>query len=247
MKKIFFFLFLFVCFLYVFLDSEDTKFYKIECLKFGYSEKSKDYKECYKNTDNFFKYGLNYNVDKLYSKSFKFNENIKDTNKNILVNKNNYEEINFLDFIYKNFNTEASLTLKNKNILKKRVKFKMSILGLYSDNNIKFILPKHSKTGEKMFSGIIIDTSLKTEFQNTEIKSKFLKLFKNELSLDLNLRYLEHTVYGYFDDLDPSKKLEEIIGVRPVFYVEDIELSQAFLDKNKIRDILIKYKQDEKK
>jgi hypothetical protein len=123
----------------------------------------------------------------------------------------------------------------------------MSILGLYSDNNIKFILPKHSKTGEKMFSGIIIDTSLKTEFQNTEIKSKFLKLFKNELSLDLNLRYLEHTVYGYFDDLDPSKKLEEIIGVRPVFYVEDIEFGQAFLDKNKIRDILIKYKQDEKK
>ena len=77
MKKILFFLFLFVCFLYVFLDSEDTKFYKKECLKFGYSEKSKDYKECYNNADNFFNYGLNYNVDKLYSKSFKFNYNIK--------------------------------------------------------------------------------------------------------------------------------------------------------------------------
>jgi len=249
MKKIFSILFLFICFLYVFLDSEDTKFYKKECLKFGLIEKSKDYKDCYKSSDNFFKYGLNYNVDRIYSGSLKFNQNANSINKNLIINKNNYTEVNLLDFIYQNFENDILFKLKNKNILKKKLKFKVAFLPITSSDDwyIHFVLPtREDKDKILSLSRIIATGALKSEYHNIEIKRKVIKLYENALSLKYDLRYIEHTIYGYFDDSNTSKEMEDILGVRPVFYVEDIIFNEATLDKNKIKEILTTNHQKEK-
>jgi hypothetical protein len=241
MKKIFFFLFLFVCFLYVFLDSDDTKFYKKECLKFGLIEKSKDYKDCYKSSDNFFKYGLNYNIDRIYSGSLKFNQKTNSLNKNLIINKNNYTEVNLVDFIYQNFETDKLFKLKNKNILKKKLKFKVAFLPSTSLDgwDVNFVLPtREDKDKILSLSNVIIMSGFKSEYHNIEIKNKVLRLYENNWSLKYDLMYIEHTIYGYFDDTNPSKEIEDILGVRPVFYVEDIIFNEATLDRNKIKEIL---------
>lgn len=251
MKKIFSILFLFICFLYVFLDSEDTKFYKKECLKFGLIEKSKDYKDCYKSSDNFFKYGLNYNIDRIYSGSLKFNQKTNSLNKNLIINKNNYTEVNLVDFIYQNFETASLLKLKNKNILKKKLKFKVAFLPATSLDSwdVNFVLPtREDKDKMLSLSSIIIMSGFKSEYHNIEIKNKVLKLYENNWSLKYDLMYIEHTIYGYFDDTNPSKEIEDILGVRPVFYVEDIIFNEATLDKNKIKEILnIKHQKEKNK
>jgi hypothetical protein len=249
MKKIFSILFLFICFLYVFLDSEDTKFYKKECLKFGLIEKSKEYKDCYKSSDNFFKYGLNYNIDRIYSGSLKFNQNTISLNKNLIINKNNYTEVNLVDFIYQNFETDKLFKLKNKNILKKKLKFKVAFLPATSldDWYINFVLPtREDKDKILSLSNVIIMSGFKSEYHNIEIKNKVLRLYENNWSLKYDLMYIEHTIYGYFDDTNPSKEIEDILGVRPVFYVEDIIFNEATLDKNKIKEILNTKHQKEK-
>lgn len=241
MKKIFSILFLFICFLYVFLDSDDTKFYKKECLKFGLIEKSKDYKDCYKSSDNFFKYGLNYNIDRIYSGSLKFNQKTNSLNKNLIINKNNYTEINLVDFIYQNFETDKLFKLKNKSILKKKLKFKVAFLPSTSLDgwDVNFVLPTREDK-DKIFSlsNVIIMSGFKSEYHNIEIKNKVLRLYENNWSLKYDLMYIEHTIYGYFDDTNPSKEIEDILGVRPVFYVEDIIFNEATLDRNKIKEIL---------
>jgi hypothetical protein len=235
--------------LYNFVDSEDTKFYKKECLKFGLVEKSKDYKDCYKNSDNFFKYGLNYNLDRIYSGSLKFNQSINSLNKNLIISKNNYTEINLIDFIYQNFETDKLFKLKNKNILKKKLKFKVAFLPATSLDswNVYFILPTREDK-DKIFSlsNVIIMSGFKSEFHNIEIKNKVFKLYENNWSLKYDLKYIEHTIYGYFDDTNSSKEIEDILGVRPVFYIEDIIFNEATLDKNKIKEILITNHQKEK-
>ena len=249
MKKIFSILFLFICFLYVFLDSEDTKFYKKECLKFGLIEKSKEYKDCYKSSDNFFKYGLNYNIDRIYSGSLKFNQKTNSLNKNLIINKNNYTEVNLVDFIYQNFETDKLFKLKNKNILKKKLKFKVAFLPATSldDWYINFVLPtREDKDKILSLSNVIIMSGFKSEYHNIEIKNKVLRLYENNWSLKYDLMYIEHTIYGYFDDTNPSKEIEDILGVRPVFYVEDIIFNEATLDKNKIKEILNTKHQKEK-
>lgn len=241
MKKIFSILFLFVCFLYVFLDSDDTKFYKKECLKFGLIEKSKDYKDCYKSSDNFFKYGLNYNIDRIYSGSLKFNQKTNSLNKNLIINKNNYTEINIVDFIYQNFETDKLFKLKNKSILKKKLKFKVAFLPSTSLDgwDVNFVLPtREDKDKILSLSNVIIMSGFKSEYHNIEIKNKVLRLYENNWSLKYDLMYIEHTIYGYFDDTNPSKEIEDILGVRPVFYVEDIIFNEATLDRNKIKEIL---------
>jgi len=251
MKKIFFFLFLFVCFLYVFLDSDDTKFYKKECLKFGLIEKSKDYKDCYKSSDNFFKYGLNYNIDRIYSGSLKFNQKTNSLNKNLIINKNNYTEVNLVDFIYQNFETDKLFKLKNKNILKKKLKFKVAFLPSTSLDgwDVNFVLPtREDKDKILSLSNVIIMSGFKSEYHNIEIKNKVLRLYENNWSLKYDLMYIEHTIYGYFDDTNPSKEIEDILGVRPVFYVEDIIFNEATLDRNKIKEILnIKHQKEKNK
>jgi len=241
MKKIFSILFLFICFLYVFLDSDDTKFYKKECLKFGLIEKSKDYKDCYKSSDNFFKYGLNYNIDRIYSGSLKFNQKTNSLNKNLIINKNNYTEVNLVDFIYQNFETDKLFKLKNKNILKKKLKFKVAFLPSTSLDgwDVNFVLPtREDKDKILSLSNVIIMSGFKSEYHNIEIKNKVLRLYENNWSLKYDLMYIEHTIYGYFDDTNPSKEIEDILGVRPVFYVEDIIFNEATLDRNKIKEIL---------
>jgi hypothetical protein len=251
MKKIFSILFLFICFLYVFLDSEDTKFYKKECLKFGLIEKSKDYKDCYKSSDNFFKYGLNYNIDRIYSGSLKFNQKTNTLNKNLIINKNNYTEVNLVDFIYQNFETDKLFKLKNKNILKKKLKFKVAFLPSTSLDgwDVNFVLPtREDKDKILSLSNVIIMSGFKSEYHNIEIKNKVLRLYENNWSLKYDLMYIEHTIYGYFDDTNPSKEIEDILGVRPVFYVEDIIFNEATLDKNKIKEILnIKHQKEKNK
>jgi hypothetical protein len=251
MKKIFSILFLFICFLYVFLDSEDTKFYKKECLKFGLIEKSKDYKDCYKSSDNFFKYGLNYNVDRIYSGSLKFNQKTNSLNKNLIINKNNYTEVNLVDFIYQNFETDKLFKLKNKNILKKKLKFKVAFLPSTSLDgwDVNFVLPtREDKDKILSLSNVIIMSGFKSEYHNIEIKNKVLRLYENNWSLKYDLMYIEHTIYGYFDDTNPSKEIEDILGVRPVFYVEDIIFNEATLDRNKIKEILnIKHQKEKNK
>jgi len=251
MKKIFSILFLFICFLYVFLDSEDTKFYKKECLKFGLIEKSKDYKDCYKSSDNFFKYGLNYNIDRIYSGSLKFNQKTNILNKNLIINKNNYTEVNLVDFIYQNFETDKLFKLKNKNILKKKLKFKVAFLPSTSLDgwDVNFVLPtREDKDKILSLSNVIIMSGFKSEYHNIEIKNKVLRLYENNWSLKYDLMYIEHTIYGYFDDTNPSKEIEDILGVRPVFYVEDIIFNEATLDKNKIKEILnIKHQKEKNK
>jgi hypothetical protein len=249
MKKIFSILFLFICFLYVFLDSDDTKFYKKECLKFGLIEKSKDYKDCYKSSDNFFKYGLNYNIDRIYSGSLKFNQKTNSLNKNLIINKNNYTEVNLVDFIYQNFETDKLFKLKNKNILKKKLKFKVAFLPSTSLDgwDVNFVLPtREDKDKILSLSNVIIMSGFKSEYHNIEIKNKVLRLYENNWSLKYDLMYIEHTIYGYFDDTNPSKEIEDILGVRPVFYVEDIIFNEATLDKNKIKEILTTNHQKEK-
>jgi hypothetical protein len=251
MKKIFSILFLFICFLYVFLDSDDTKFYKKECLKFGLIEKSKDYKDCYKSSDNFFKYGLNYNIDRIYSGSLKFNQKTNSLNKNLIINKNNYTEINLVDFIYQNFETDKLFKLKNKSILKKKLKFKVAFLPSTSLDgwDVNFVLPTREDK-DKIFSlsNVIIMSGFKSEYHNIEIKNKVLRLYENNWSLKYDLMYIEHTIYGYFDDTNPSKEIEDILGVRPVFYVEDIIFNEATLDRNKIKEILnIKHQKEKNK
>jgi hypothetical protein len=251
MKKIFSILFLFICFLYVFLDSDDTKFYKKECLKFGLIEKSKDYKDCYKSSDNFFKYGLNYNIDRIYSGSLKFNQKTNSLNKNLIINKNNYTEVNLVDFIYQNFETDKLFKLKNKNILKKKLKFKVAFLPATSLDSwyVNFVLPtREDKDKILSLSNVIIMSGFKSEYHNIEIKNKVLRLYENNWSLKYDLMYIEHTIYGYFDDTNPSKEIEDILGVRPVFYVEDIIFNEATLDRNKIKEILnIKHQKEKNK
>jgi hypothetical protein len=251
MKKIFSILFLFICFLYVFLDSDDTKFYKKECLKFGLIEKSKDYKDCYKSSDNFFKYGLNYNIDRIYSGSLKFNQKTNSLNKNLIINKNNYTEVNLVDFIYQNFETDKLFKLKNKNILKKKLKFKVAFLPSTSLDgwDVNFVLPtREDKDKILSLSNVIIMSGFKSEYHNIEIKNKVLRLYENNWSLKYDLMYIEHTIYGYFDDTNPSKEIEDILGVRPVFYVEDIIFNEATLDRNKIKEILnIKHQKEKNK
>jgi hypothetical protein len=251
MKKIFSILFLFICFLYVFLDSDDNKFYKKECLKFGLIEKSKDYKDCYKSSDNFFKYGLNYNIDRIYSGSLKFNQKTNSLNKNLIINKNNYTEVNLVDFIYQNFETDKLFKLKNKNILKKKLKFKVAFLPSTSLDgwDVNFVLPtREDKDKILSLSNVIIMSGFKSEYHNIEIKNKVLRLYENNWSLKYDLMYIEHTIYGYFDDTNPSKEIEDILGVRPVFYVEDIIFNEATLDRNKIKEILnIKHQKEKNK
>ena len=251
MKKIFSILFLFICFLYVFLDSDDTKFYKKECLKFGLIEKSKDYKDCYKSSDNFFKYGLNYNIDRIYSGSLKFNQKTNSLNKNLIINKNNYTEVNLVDFIYQNFETDKLFKLKNKNILKKKLKFKVAFLPSTSLDgwDVNFVLPtREDKDKILSLSNVIIMSGFKSEYHNIEIKNKVLRLYENNWSLKYDLMYIEHTIYGYFDDTNTSKEIEDILGIRPVFYVEDIIFNEATLDRNKIKEILnIKHQKEKNK
>lgn len=243
--------------LYISIDSEDTKYYKKECIKFGYLEKSKEYKECYKNSKNFFQYGLNFNVDRVHLASVSFNEKIKIANKNQIINKNNYADVVLLDFIYSNFSTDkVLLQLKNPNILKKKIKFKVSFYtssGLdYKNPTIHITLPIRmtfrSQSKDKTPTSYTIDTRIESEFQNTEIKRKVLELYRNtDWTSNYELRYIEHTLYGYFDDIYPSKYPDDILGVRPIFYVEDIMFSEAGLDKNKIRELLIKNNEKQKK
>jgi hypothetical protein len=255
MKKIFLFFFLLICFLYVFIDSEDTSLYKKGCLKFGLLEKSKDYKDCYKSSDNFFKYGLNYNIDRIYSGSLKFNQNTSSINKNLIINKNNYKEVNLLDFIYENFETDISFKLKNKNkienILKKKLKFKVAFYPNISSDDwyIHFVLPtREDKDKILSLSNVTIMSGFKSEYHNVEIKKKVSKLYENIGSLTYDLMYIEHTIYGYFDDTNTSKEIEDILGIRPVFYVEDIIFNEATLDKNKIKEILtIKHQKEKNK
>ena len=237
--------------LYISIDSEDTKYYKKECIKFGYLEKSKEYKECHKNSKNFFQYGLNFNVDRVHLASVSFNERIKIANKNQIINKNNYADVVLLDFIYSNFSTDkVLLQLKNPNILKKKIKFNVSFYTSsgsdYKNPTIHIRLPIRmtfsSQSKDKTPASYTIDTQIESEFQNTEIKRKVLELYRNTVwgTSNYELRYIEHTLYGYFDDIFPSKYADDILGVRPIFYVEDIVFSDAGLDKNQIRELLIK-------
>jgi hypothetical protein len=91
-------------------------------------------------------------------------------------------------------------------------------------------------------------SGFKSEYHNIEIKNKVLRLYENNWSLKYDLMYIEHTIYGYFDDTNPSKEIEDILGVRPVFYVEDIIFNEATLDRNKIKEILnIKHQKEKNK
>jgi len=243
--------------LYISIDSESTKYYKKECTKFGYLEKSKEFKECHKNSKNFFQYGLNYNVDKVYLASSIFNEKIKTANKKQIINKNNYTDVVLLDFIYSNFSTDKILLqLKNPNILKKKLKFKVAFYissgSDYKNPTIHITLPIRmtfrSQSNDKTPTSVMMDTNLDFEFQNTEIKSKVLDNYRStDWISNYQLRYIEHTIYGYFDDLYPFKYPDDILGVRPIFYVEDIVFNEASLDKNKIRELLIKNNENQKK
>ena len=85
--------------------SEKDSYEKTECEKYGYVKNSEKFKNCIKDDDHFFAYGLTYRSKDRFKEVKDGERLLKSINKiDLDINYNEYEEIN-----YQSFNKEKHL------------------------------------------------------------------------------------------------------------------------------------------
>ena len=202
--------------LFLFSCSEQNSTRKRTCKnEYKYEEKSIAYKNCIKDDDHFFAYGIKHKSKEIFEKNKKLENLYKLINKKkINIDHDIYTNINYQSFIKEHFEEFSRRPKKGKKIPDKKYKFlsKVSILAPDEDDNQYSI----SLGGYLLFPN--------ARFHNIDIQNKIISggPYSLYFTSPIPMASTIHVVYGSFK---PSST--DIIGQKYIFYVEDIIFTET--------------------
>lgn len=201
---------------------QDNSYKRGECKNtYGYDNKSEAYRNCIKDKDHFFAYGIPH-WSKVKLKSSKEKEQLLKSINNIRLNINHdeYENISFSEYVEENFEGAFSRKLKEgKKVTNKKFWFlsEVTIHGPSED--------------DKRYSLWFGDPFKTGRFHNIDIQGKVTGKGTWLLSFDFTIpmHTVAHKVYGSFKPIP-----DDFMGGYS-FYVEDI----IFTETNNTIDFVI--------
>ena len=231
MTKLFFTISSFFLLLF-FLNSCDdygTKIRKKDCEKFV-TKNSIDYKNCISSTNYYFVYGLEKDLKRI-EKEINYHNKLVELVNSIepLVKHEEYEEVDFELFLDQNFSDSFFLTLKNKEILNKKIRFKTEFYDGLDDNNDDTI--HLSKYDPNDYHNSL--WFLKAPFYDIRIKEKLLYPKKQKIYWMGTTRYTDNEVFGIFYQSPGS------YGSDVQFFIQDIKLDYKKYDRKTEIDYLV--------
>ena len=227
MKKLFSFLLIFL-FLTA-CDDPGTKYRKQNCEKF-LSKNTDEYKDCTKSSSHYFVYSLEEELLRVQKEIKEYNENAAIVNSlGPLVNKQEYEEVNFEDFLNENFEDTIFFTLKSRKILNKKIKFKSSFyVGLSEENENSIDLTKQDPNDYYnslwFFDG---------NFYNVDVKEKLIYPKNQRIFWMGTTGETESEIFGFFRDTQGS------YGSNTKFYIQDIKVNSKNYNRQEMIDYLV--------
>lgn len=226
--KIFFLLSLIFLFLTA-CDDPGTKYRKQNCEKF-LSKNTDGYKDCTKSSSHYFVYSLEEELLRVKKEINEYNENATLVNSlGPLVNEQDYEEVNFENFLNENFEDTIFFTLKNRKILNKKIKFKSSFyVGLSEEDENSIDLTKQDPNDYYnslwFFDG---------NFYNIDVKEKLIYPKNQRLYWMGTTGDTESEIFGFFRDMPGS------YGSNTKFYIQDIKVSRKNYNRQDMIDYLV--------
>ena len=196
-----------LCFLLVGCSEKDS-YEKTECEKYGYIKNSEKFKNCIKDDDHFFAYGLTYRSKDRFKEVKDGEKLLKSINKiDLDINYNEYEEINYQSFNKENFKDIFSKAPKEG------IEIPTTKFWFYSE--VRINIPDEEDPQYAILFGSPFN---KGRFHNIDIQNKIVgkrpyRLFFYSL---IPAHTIVHKVYGSYRPVTGSY-LDSY-----AFYVDDI-------------------------
>ena len=227
MKKLFSFLLIFL-FLTA-CDDPGTKYRKQNCEKF-LAKNSDEYKDCTKSSSHYFVYSLEEDLKRIQKEIIQHNEKVKIVNSiGHLVNEQDYEEVDLATFLDENFEDRMILTLKNRKILNKKIKFKSGFyIGLSEEDENSINLTK--KDPDDYYNSLWFFDG---NFYNIDVKEKLIYPKNQRLYWMGTTGDTESEIFGFFRDTPGS------YGSNTKFYIQDIKVSRKNYNRQDMIDYLV--------
>ena len=200
---------------FLFSCSEQNSTRKRVCKnEYKYEEKSIAYKNCIKDDDHFFAYGIKHKSKEIFERNQKLENLYKTINKKkVNIDHKSYTNISYKSFVKENFQEFSMRPKKGKQISDKKYKFlsKVSILAPDEEDNQYAI----------SVGGALL--SPHARFHNIDIQNKITSggPFSLYFTSPIPMASTVHVVYGSF------KPSTDILGQVYTFYVEDIIFTET--------------------
>ena len=208
-------------------DDRGTKFRKNHCTKFV-EKNSVEFKDCIKSADHAFVYGLEEAIQREKADIDEFNKKVNIVNATTLdVSHKDYEEVDFQKFLRDNFNDQIILEYKNKDVLKKKIKFKSGFyIGLGEEEDLTL----NKQDPNDYYNALWFVNS---NYYSVEIKSKILSPQKQGLFWMTKSGEIESQIYGMFYQSPDN------FGKESKFLIQDIKMYPAQFNRTKTINKLV--------
>jgi hypothetical protein len=208
-------------------DDASTKIRKKNCEKFV-EKNTTEYKNCYKNYNYYFVYSLEEDLQRIQKEIKLHNQQVDLVNSiGSLVEEEVYEEVDLGFFLNENFSDTLFLTIKNDDILNKKIRFKSQFyLGLGENDPDAINLTK--KDPNDPFNSLWFFDAY---FYNVKVKEKLIYPGNQRIFWMGTTGEVDSEVFGVFYSSPGS------YGSETKFFIQDIKLDK----KNYEREEMINY------